>query len=256
MADGCNRSARIRFRMLESLVVVFACMLSGSALWSQEVLPYLEVGLGRKQGDFGSPTRSTLSLGYATYGASGTRWDANLTVPYLRLNREEGGITSQEQGLGDVVARGIYRFLPENEDGWSLDGMGAVKLPTANDTKGLGTGRTDVGGFLALHQQLGLFQWTLLGGWIQGASSSSDTLTSGSYVVGLSGAWVLDRNRWGISLEVRGPIYQGEPGVREIALDVFHPLSSNWGVKAVIAAGLSNGGPKQSVGLAVVRLFP
>ena len=260
MANGCDRSAqvrsRVRARLFGSLPIALTLMLSGSMLWSQEALPYVEAGVGQKRGDFGSPIQSTLWLGYATYGASGARWDANLTVPYLRLDRVDGGITSKEQGLGDVVVRGVYRFLPENENGWSLDGVGALKLPTASDTKGLGTGRADVGGFLALHQQLGIFQWTLLGGWIQGTASSTGTLTSGAYVVALSGAWVLDRNRWGLSFEARGATYQGEPGVRELSLDVFHPLSSKWGVKGLVTAGFSDGGPKQSVGLALVRLFP
>jgi len=166
----------------------------------------------------------------------------------------------QDQGLGDVVVRGIYRFLPENEDGWSLDGVGAVKLPTASDTKGLGTGRTDVGGFLALHQRLGIFRWTLLGGWIQGASTNqiglAGDLTSGAYVVGLSGSWYLDRNRWGVSFEARGATFQGVPGAKDISLDVFHPFTSKWGMKAIFTAGLSDGGPKQSVGVALVRIFP
>ncbi len=260
MANECERPAQTRFRVFWSLLVALVIALPGHVLWSQEVLPYADVGVGRKQGDFGSPVQSTLWLGYATYGATGSRWDASLTAPYLRLNLGGAGISSQDQGIGDVVVRGSYRFLPENEDGWSLDGEGALKLPTASDTKGLGTGRTDVGGFLALHQRLGLFQWTLLGGWIQGASSNqtgtTDTLTSGSYVVGLRGTWDLDRNRWGVEFEARGATFQGTPGAKELSVDIFHPLSSTWGMKAILTAGFSDGGPKQSVGLALVRLFP
>ena len=260
MADGCERPIQTRSRVQWSLLLLLALVLPGRALQSQEVVPYLETGVGRKQGDYGTPIQSTLWLGYATYGASSARWDANLTVPFLRLNREGGGLSSQEQGIGDVVARGVYRFIPETEDGWSLDGGGAVKLPTASDTKGLGTGRTDVGGFLALHQQLGIFQWTLLGGWIQGSSTTptgtTDNLKSGAYVVGLSGAWYLDGNRWGVSFEARGATFQGLPGARELSLDMFHPFSSKWGIKAGLAAGLSDGGLKQSVGVALVRLFP
>ncbi|MBL0210791.1 MAG: hypothetical protein IPQ13_07785 [Holophagaceae bacterium] len=259
MSDCCE-SLQTRFRVFWSMLAALAFSLPGSALWSQDVLPYMETGVGRKQGDFGSPTRSTFWLGYATYGVTGARWDASLTVPFLWLNRDGGGDSSQDQGIGDVVVRGSYRFLPENEDGWSLDGEGAVKLPTASDTKGLGTGRTDVGGFLALHQRLGLFQWTLLGGWIQGASTNqagtADTLTSGSYVVGLRGTWDLNRNRWGVAFEARGATFQGEPGIKELSMDVFHPISSKWAMKAVITAGFSDGGPKQSVGVALVRVFP
>ena len=260
MANYCERHVQTRFRVFWSMLAVLVLTLQGSVLWSQDVLPYVEAGVGRKQGDFGSPTQSTLWQGYATYGATGARWDASLTVPFLRLTREGGGISSQDQGIGDVVVRGIYRFLPENEDGWSLDGEGAVKLPTASDTKGLGTGRTDVGGFLALHQRLGLFQWTIIGGWIQGASTNQTgaggNLVSGSYVTGLRGTWDLNRNRWGVAFEARGATFQGAPGAKELSVDVFHPLSSKWAMKAVITAGFSDGGPKQSMGVALVRIFP
>lgn len=244
---------------LPAILLVALGLLPGT-LRGQEVLPYLELGTGRKQGDFGTPARSTLALGYAALGASSDRWDANVTVPYLGLNREGGGVSSQEQGLGDVLIRGGYRFLPETEDGWSLDGEGALKLPTASDTKGLGTGRTDVGGFLSLHQRMGIFQWTLMGGWIQATSTKETAATSGlnagAYDVGLSGTWDFDHTRWGLSFEARGATYQGLPGAKEISLDVFHPVSSVWGIKAVLTAGLTDGGPRQSVGVAIVRIFP
>lgn len=259
MPDCRERSVRTRSQVLKAIPFVLPLLLAGMPLRSQEVLPYLEAGVGQKQGDFGSPVQSTLGMAYATYGAATTRWDASLTVPYFSLNREGGGLSAQDHGIGDVLARGAYRFLPENEGGWSLDGMGAVKLPTASDTKGLGTGRTDAGGFLALHQRLGSFQWTLLGGWVQGVSSYQTStvgnLTSGAYEAGLGGAWYIDRTRWGLSFEARGAAFQGTPGAREISADVFHLFSTKWGMKAVVTAGLTDGGPKRSVGVAVIRYF-
>ncbi len=235
-------------------------LLLGSPLLAQAVVPYVETGLGRKQGDFGTPTQSTLWLGYVTGGFGGSRWDASLTVPYLSLSQEGGGFSSRDWGLGDLVARGAYRFLPETDEGWSLDGQGALKASTASEARGLGTGRTDFGGFLALHQQLGLFRWTLSGGWIQGSStlpaSTLAELTSGAYVVGLSGAWSLDRNRWELSFEARGPAWLGAPGAREVSLEVIHTFTSTWGLKATFTAGLNDGGARQSGSLALIHLFP
>lgn len=228
-------------------------------LAGQEASHYLELGAGSRQGDFGTATTSTLRMTYATYGASGSRWDASLTVPYLKVSRSGGGISSSDQVLGDVVVRGAYRFLPETEDGWSLDGLGAIKLPTASDTKGLGTGRSDAGVFLALNQRMGLFQWTVLGGRIQGASGdpgvTTEPLTPGSSVFAVRGSWTFEGTRWGLSLEARGPAYQGLPGAREITLEVFHPVSYRWALKATATAGLSDGGPRQGVTLGVVRFF-
>lgn len=260
MIDRPELTTLFRPHVFRVLLGVFAMALPGKILWSQDVLPYVEVGAGQKQGDFGTATRSTLGLAYITYGASGSRWDANLTVPYLRVGREGGGISTNDQGLGDIVARGIYRFLPETEDGWSLDGIGALKLPTASETKGLGTGRSDAGVFLALNQQMGLFRWTVQAGRIQGASGNpsvtTEPLTSGASVLGISGSWYFDGTRWDLSFEARGPAYQGLPGVRELALDVFHPLSPKWGIKVLVTAGLSDGGPRQGFGVALIRVFP
>jgi hypothetical protein len=234
-------------------------MLASRSLHGQDLQPYVETGIGGRQGDFGTPVQSTVWLGYATVGTSATRWDANLTVPFLRLAREGGGASTQDQGLGDIVARGTYRFLRETEDGWSLDGLGAIKLPTASETKGLGTGRTDIGAFLALNQQLGLLRWTILGGRIQGESSklpgSAEVPTAGATVFGLGGSLYLEGTRWSLSFEARGPAYQGLPGAREVTLEVFHPVSYRWALKATATAGLSDGGPRQGVTIGVVRFF-
>lgn len=260
MADCCDRPSRRWKHALWILLLVLGAMLASRSLHGQDLQPYVETGIGRRQGDFGTPVQSTLWLGYATIGSSAARWDANLSVPFLRLAREGGGTSTQDQGLGDIVARGMYRFLPETEDGWSLDGVGALKLPTANDTKGLGTGRSDAGIFLALNQQLGLFRWTVQGGRILGASGdptgTTEQLTSGATVLGISGSWYFEGTRWGLSFEARGPAYQGLPGARELTVDVFQSLSPKWGIKALVTAGLSDGGPRQSFGVALVRVFP
>ena len=224
---------------------------------SQGPVPYLEAGVGQRQGDFATPTQSALWMGYVSFGAFGDRWDANLSLPYLRLDRSGGGTSSRDQGLGDGVVRGLYRFLPETEDGWSLDGQAALKLATGNDAKGLGTGRTDLGAFLALHQQLGLFRWTVQAGRTQGtATEASSELRSGGFVWGLSGSWQFDGDRWTVAYESRAAAYLGLPGARELSLDLFHPISSKWGMKLSVAAGLSNGGPRHGFGLAFIRVFP
>ena len=224
---------------------------------SQGTVPYLEAGVGHRQGDFGTPVQSRLWMGYITCGAFGNRWDANLSLPLLRLERSGSGPSSRDQGLGDAVVRGLFRFLPETEDGWSLDGQAALKLANGDDAKGLGTGRTDFGGFLALHQQLGLFRWTVQAGRTQGnATEASSELRSGGFVWGLSGSWQFESDRWTLAYESRTAAYQGLPGARELSLDFFHSISSGWGMKLSVAAGLSDGGPRQGFGLAFIRVFP
>lgn len=249
-----------RFGALRPFWATLALLAAPAALRAQQALPYLEVGAGEKQGDFGTPIDNTLWMGYATYGAATSRWDASVTVPWLDLRETEGGNSAMSQGIGDVLLRGAYRILPENVDGWSLDGVGAVKLPTASSSNGLGTGSTDFGGFLALHHRDGHLQWNLMGGWIaqagSGSSPSPTPLTSGVYDVALGGAWYLQAGRVGLSFEARGPVYQGTPGAREASVDFYHLFNVRWAMKAVATAGLNDGAPKHGIGIAVIRYFP
>lgn len=48
-------------------------------------------------------------------------------------------------GLGDIKLQGEYAFLLEPMDRFNFLLEGTVKLPTASESKGLGTGETDVG---------------------------------------------------------------------------------------------------------------
>ena len=228
-----------------------------ASLPGQGAVPYLEIGAGRRQGDFGTSVRSDLWLGYASLGCAGERWDSSLTVPFLSLQRTGPGVSRQDWGLGDVVVQSGWRFLPETWDGWSLDGLGALKCPTANQNRDLGTGRADLGTFLALNQRLGLLRWSLLGGWIQGVSGhAGGDLTPGAYAFSAATSLALDSARWELVFEARGPAFQGEPGAREVSLNLSRSLSPVWGVKASAMAGFTAASPKWSVGLALVRSFP
>ena len=50
---------------------------------------------------------------------------------------------STQSGLGDVVAAISYNVFDGGDKGFIVDLTGRVKLPTASETKGLGSGKTD-----------------------------------------------------------------------------------------------------------------
>lgn len=96
-------------------------------------------------------------------GVDATRQDShdrgyspNLTLAYGLLDQMELGIGGgylffnpkegrRENGLGDTEVKLKYR--PVNEKDWipSLAASGILKIPTASDSKGLGSGQTDFG---------------------------------------------------------------------------------------------------------------
>ena len=48
-----------------------------------------------------------------------------------------------ESGLGDVIVAATYNFYDNKASGIALDVTGRVKLPTASEQRGLGSGKTD-----------------------------------------------------------------------------------------------------------------
>ncbi len=55
------------------------------------------------------------------------------------------GSRDSESGWGDIILQGEYALLLEPMDSFNFLLEGTVKLPTASESKGLGTGETDVG---------------------------------------------------------------------------------------------------------------
>jgi hypothetical protein len=234
---------------------VVALVLASTCLKAQEPALYLEGGVGHKQGDFGTSTLSKLNLAYGTVGYASSTFDLNVTVPVLNLSAQGGGVDASSSGLGDILVRGQHRFVPETASGFSLDGGLALKLPTANSDKGLGTGKVDAGGYLAVHQRWDRVQMNLLGGWIQSGSASGTTIPAtrdGIYIAGVGLSYYADTAKFSVGYEARGALYTGTQAPREIALDVFKMLSPKLAMKASYIAGLTDGSPKTSLGLGLV----
>ena len=93
-----------------------------------------------------------------TFRAGFDRFGVRLTVPWLSVTAPEDtiitepgteplpgtGTTVTNSGLGDVVgALTIYDLYVSDEAGFIVDATGKIKLGTADETKGLGTGEND-----------------------------------------------------------------------------------------------------------------
>lgn len=223
MNDCCTPNPKSKrralWRTLWIVLGVITLVLASTCLKADESALYLEGGLGRKRGDFGTPIVSQLSAAYGTVGYASSNFDLNVTLPVLRLEVQGGGQSDSGTGVGDVLFRGVRRLVPETESGFAFDGGLALKLPTANSDKGLGTGKTDVGGFFAAHQRWDRLQVTLLGGWIQSASmndTASQNTRNGIYTAGAGLSYYVERTKYSIAFEARGSQYSGVAAPREV----------------------------------------
>lgn len=95
-----------------------------------------------------------------TYGVTGTL-DLGVAVPYVRTKTDGEAAV---RGVGDATIQGKWRFY-ENESGWSIALKPAITLPTGNEDRGLGAGRSTASlGVLAQYQK-DAWAWMVNGGY-------------------------------------------------------------------------------------------
>lgn len=163
--NGKNRMFARRW-MLPALAVLAATHAASTVLAGRQKWE-VSSSVTYVTGDYGSPTDSDLIYVPVTPQLNLGKVKLALTIPYLWIDTStdvaivdgvpqtagtgESGRT--EQGLGDVVLDAEY-YLLRPGDNWTpgVDLTGDIKLPTADEDKGLGTGEFDLGFGFALYR--------------------------------------------------------------------------------------------------------
>jgi hypothetical protein len=236
---------------LLAVAFVFFGLLAPAAAPALEGRGYLELDAGYKAGDFGTPTNSTLFSLSPTLGFVAPRYQVSVTAPLVSIVQETGGTSATEVGVGDVVLRAGALPFPET-GGFSASVAAAVKIPTADEGRGLGTGEPDYGGFLGLHQQLGGMKLSLAGGYIVTGDPPGSTLEDVP-LVGLGVSKVLGATDFYASLERRGATISGAKDPVEASIGAFHLVNRHYSLLGGITFGLNDGGPALGATLGVVR---
>ncbi len=246
--------ARDYFPAVHGVVALLLILLSPLAAGAEEGRSYLEMSGGYKTGDFGTPTRSELYYVSPTLGYVAPRYDLSIAAPYLFLANKTDIETTSESGIGDVILRGGRVFVPEGDGGFSLDGALAVKLPTADEKKGLGTGETDYGAFLSVHQRFDKTRLSLLSGYIKVGDSPSVNYND-IYLYGFGIARVFGNTEVYAAYEGRRAMVPGFKNPQEINVGFFHVLNQDYAIKGGAFSGLNNGSPDFGMNFGVVRWF-
>jgi hypothetical protein len=218
---------------------------------------YLEVSGGYKTGDFGTPIRTNLYYIAPALGYVSTTYDVSVTMPYLFLKNSgnsQTGMMNSTSGMGDIILRGGRVFIPEGDGGFSLDGALAVKLPTADKNKGLGTGEPDYGAFISGHQRFDKTKLSLLTGYIKVGEPSSVTYND-VYLYGIGISQIINSTELYTSFEGRRAMIPGQKNPQEINVGFFCALNTDYAVKGNTFAGLNKGGPDFGLSVGVVRWF-
>lgn len=236
------------------VIALLLSLLTSFPAQAENARSYVELGAGYMTGDFGTPTKSSLNYLSSTIGHIEPDYDVSVTVPYLSLTSKFGSQSQTESGVGDMILRFGRVLVHEGAGGLSLDGALSVKIPTADEMKGLGTGETDFGAFLGLHQRLGGFKVSFHGGYIKVGDpphvNYNDIYLYGIGISKISGFTELYAN-----LEGRQASVRGAKNPKEIYIGFFHVLNIDYAIRGSAFTGLNDGGPDLGFNVGLVRWF-
>lgn len=161
---------------------------------------------------------------------------------------ERLGLSTGERGLGDVVLRGKYRFVDENDTTPAIAGSFGIKLATGDEDKALGTGETDFALLVALSKALGGASGHLnLGYTIVGEPTGEDYDNEFHYGIGLS---YPTSDRLSVIGELAGKTHR-DPDFDDplgITGSIRYAASDVTNLVGFLGFGLTDGSPDYSLG--------
>lgn len=116
----------------------------------------LSTGVDYSKGDYGEP--SDTEIWYIPFSVKLEKQDMiyKLTVPFIQITgpgyvtgsdavpRGPGGSSrTTESGMGDIIATASYALIPYRIKRSTVDITAKIKFPTADESRGLGTGELD-----------------------------------------------------------------------------------------------------------------
>ena len=191
-----------------------------------------------------------------------------LTVPYLSVRAPEGtliydpgaeplpgsGDIVTESGLGDVIGSvTIYDVINNQRLGVAMDLTGKVKFGTADEDKGLGTGKNDYSvqaDFYKFANKL-----TLLGSiGYKFRGEPTDVLLDDGFMASVGGIYKFSPDtKGGLIFDYRESAISDNDSIQELTGFVSRRISENWRLQLYALAGFTDSSPDLGVGIQIKR---
>jgi hypothetical protein len=227
------------------LAVLALSVLAGFPLaaLAQSARVSVRAGVEQTSGDYGGS--DTLTDRYVPVSVLYQRrqLDFRLTVPYVEveLTGLAGNATTTETGLGDVVLAltRVDAFRSANGR-TAVDVTGKVKLGTADEVRGLGTGETDLALVADVYRETGDATLVASVGYKARGEPPGVTLDDGW--LGTLGALYRfsPATTGGVFLDYRQSSVPELEAIRELALVLSHRIGTPWRIQGYVARGLSD----------------
>ncbi len=229
-------------------------LLASPALSGAQESPTWQYGLSFSYltGDYGQPEDTDILYTAATVKRYFTKGDVTLTVPYLDVSDSgvsfiDGGAEvfagGGGTGLGDIILKGRYYAVAQTEILPFIDLVGSVKIPTADEDKGLGTGEADFTFLAEFARRLDSEDWLILadlGYTFVGEPSGYDVDNRWRYSLGL--AYQVDPKLTVSSyLDGRTAIFEGNDNPLSILLIGQYKFRPTLHFDTMVEFGLNDG---------------
>lgn len=250
---------------------LFAAVASVLALAARAEGLTLGTGLDYTSGKYGSSEKTDILYVpfYARYETGRALF--RVTVPYVRITGPgnvlgagadrvtlpgRAGPRRTESGLGDIVASAFYSVLSERSAAIGLDLGVKVKLGTADETKGLGTGENDYSLQADLFKPLG-GGYTLFGSLGHRWYGDPPGINLKNVFYGSLGAsyrFSAERSA-GVVYDYRPAIISGGGEISELTAYLSQRLSREWKLQPYALLGFGRASPDYGVGLQIAYSY-
>lgn len=244
------------------LLVLLTPLSAGAQQGSQsDTTQALTAGYYRAQGDFGLNLDTSIGYFPLSYEFDRGNWGFQLLAAALEVEGPGavlinlGGVNqaiagsdiTTERGVGDTIASAIYHIEPGSPSATFFDLRFDIKLPTASEAKGLGTGEFDYNLQLDASQQWrGLLLFSSIGYSVRGESELFTGLRNGAYVQLGAALNLGDRLSGGIFYDYREPTSDFTPESHELSPYLNWRLSGNWSITSLLSKGYTEASPDWS----------
>lgn len=190
-------------------------------------------------------------------------WTLRATVPWTQIKGPEdviagsdgpvaAGTSTQittDSGIGDLVLAGMYSIDPWSKGAPAVDLTAKVKVPTADEEKRLGTGKTDYSLQADLTRAINAWSpFLTLGYQFMG---SSDDLPLDDRAYGSIGVTIRASSKLsgGAAYDFRQAASDRSDDSHEVGVFGTWRVKPSWRLSAYASVGLSDGAPDWNIGL-------
>ncbi len=232
----------------------------------------LSTGLDYSSGKYGSSAATDILYLPLTAKYESGKSTFKATLPYLRVTAPTGGTVvtvdgngqviysgsgprSTEEGLGDMTFSYGYSVFEEPRNGFLVDLIGKFKLATADEAKGLGSGKNDLSAQVDLYYLAGaLSPFMTLGYRMPGSPAGLDLRDLWYGTLGL-GYRFSRENSAGIMWDLRQASRVGGKSANEMTLYWVHKLEPDLKLQIYAVHGFSDASADRGAGLMILKTF-